>query len=67
MSWVDDLIKNTQNAIDDAKKLGLTLAAPTSAPVQPPRTYPVTVAGMSTSTMLLIGGALVLVLLWKKG
>lgn len=66
MSWVDDLVTNSKNAMEDAKKIGQVLmpAAPTT-PLPPGRFGAVN--GMSTASLMILAAVVIGgVILWKK-
>lgn len=68
MSFVDDLVNNTKNAIEDAKKLQAVIAPagtmPTNtSPLPPPRSFG---GGLTLSNpLVIVGGIIAAVVLWK--
>jgi len=66
MSWVDDFVKNTQDAVADAKRIGATLMPPAPTTPLPPGRI-AALGGMSTATLMILAAVVIGgVILWKK-
>lgn len=66
MSWVDDLVTNSKNAMEDAKKIGQVLMPAAPATPLPPSRFGA-IGGISPATLMILAAVVIGgVILWKK-